>query len=237
MLSVTRIRDKCFAVMLLFWCFHDKYFFVNYAFCDMICRFFFGFFLPVKILYFVIVNFEIIFFLLVISGIVVPWFFFPDSLPTVFLDMSRFVAVMKFWYVCTLFMSAVFYHFPVYPSSRAGTLVLGFYVERFSYSLEIFVEKSRRKPWYWKTPHEWGGSHSWHKSKTFYSREITGCIAATKVRLGFVPQWCYSSQKNASPGVQNSTMRISNSRRTFFDSMIRMKYFGSELKAHFFEFF
>ena len=34
----------------------------------------------------------------------------------------------------------------------------------------------------------------------------------------------------------NPMMQSSKSRRTFFDSMVRMKSFGSELKAHFFEF-
>ena len=43
--------------------------------------------------------------------------------------------------------------------------------------------------------------------------------------------------KCVSPGVRNSTMQSSNYRRNFFDSMIHMKSFGSEIKAHFFSIF
>ena len=69
------------------------------------------------------------------------------------------------------------------------------------------------------------------------SREIRGCIAARKVGLEFGTQRCYSSQEYASPVVRNSTMGSSNTRGTFFDSMICIKTIGSEFKGHLFNFF
>ena len=78
-----------------------------------------------------VVHFEIIAFLLVVLVLSVILFFFLDSLPIVFIDISGFVAVIIFWYVCTLFMLALFSRVPVFLISRFGTLVLGFYVEGF----------------------------------------------------------------------------------------------------------
>ena len=78
-----------------------------------------------------IVHFSIIAFLLAIFFLVVLFFFFPDSLPEVFLDMSGFVAVMEFWYACTLFMTSVFYFVPVFTASGADNLVLVFHREGF----------------------------------------------------------------------------------------------------------
>ena len=68
-------------------------------------------------------------------------------------------------------------------------------------------------------------------------RDPMGCISEKELRMEFVPQLFYLSQKCASPGVQNSTMQSSNSRCTFFNSIIRMKFFGSELEAPLFRFF
>ena len=127
----TRIHDKCFAFMLLAWCFINKYFIVDYVFCDVVCILFSRLFLLVAILFFLIVQISIIAFILVIFVLVVLWFFFPDSLPTVFIYMSSFVAVMKFCYVCNLFMPELFSFVTVFPTSRAGTLILEFYVEGF----------------------------------------------------------------------------------------------------------
>ena len=135
----TGIRDKCFAAMMLVWRFCDKYFVVYYVLCDVVCRLFFRLFLHVAILFFVIVHFEIIVFLLVIFVFVVLLFFLSDYLPTVFIDMSRFVAAMSFWYIPTFFMPAVFFLVTVFPAWCAGTLVLGFYVDGFSSSLEVIV--------------------------------------------------------------------------------------------------
>ena len=131
----TGIRDNYFPVMLLVWCFRNKYFVVAYVFYDVVCRFF-RLFLLVSIFFFVVVHFAIIAFLLVVFVLVVLWFFFPNSLPEVFLYIYGFVAVMTFWYVFTFFMPELFSLVPVYPARCAGTLILGFYVERFSSSLE-----------------------------------------------------------------------------------------------------
>ena len=54
--------------------------------------------------------------------IVILCLLFYDSFPKVFLDMSRFVAVMTFWYV---FMPKVFSFLHVFTASCAGTFVLG----------------------------------------------------------------------------------------------------------------
>ena len=89
----------------------------------------FCFFLLVAILFFVIIHFSMIIFLLVIFVIVVLYFLFPGYFPKLFLDMSRFVAVIIFFYVCTFFMPAVFSFVPIFPASREGTFVLGFYVK------------------------------------------------------------------------------------------------------------
>ena len=67
--------------------------------------------------------------------------FSPDSLPTVFLEMSRFFTVMKSWYLHTFFVTEVLSLVSVSPASCAGTLVLVFYVEGFL----IFSWIS----WYW----------------------------------------------------------------------------------------
>ena len=75
------------------------------------------------ILFFVIVNFVMISFILVISVLV---FFFSDTLPIIFIDMPGFVDVMKFWYVCTLYMPEVFYFVAVFHASCEITLVLVF---------------------------------------------------------------------------------------------------------------
>ena len=61
-----------------------------------------------------------------------------------------------------------------------------------------------------------------------------GFLVVKKVRLEFGPQQCFLSQKYASPRFRNLMMRSLNSRCTFFDSMICIKLFGSELKAHYF---
>ena len=46
---------------------------------------------------------------------VIPWFFFLDSLPTVFLEKSGFITVMTFWYVHTLSMTEFLWIVPVFP--------------------------------------------------------------------------------------------------------------------------
>ena len=51
--------------------------------------------------------------------------------------MYGFITLMKFWYLHTFFMTAVFSLVPVSPASRTVTLVLGFYINGFSYSLEV----------------------------------------------------------------------------------------------------
>ena len=118
--------------MFLVWCFRHKKFIVDYVFCDVFCILFFRLFLLVVILFFVIVHFVIIAFLLFILVLVDICFFFPEYLPTIFLDISRFVAVFTFWYVRTFFIPVVFFLVTIFPESRAGTLVLGFYIEVFS---------------------------------------------------------------------------------------------------------
>ena len=59
--------------------------------------------------------------------LVVPWFFFPGFIATVFLDVYGFVTVVIFCYVCTFHMPKVLWIVPLFPISCAGTLVLRFY--------------------------------------------------------------------------------------------------------------
>ena len=99
----TGIRDKYVSVVLLVWCFCNKQFFVNYIFCDVFCRLFFGLFLLVAILFFFIRNFVIISFLLGTFIPVVCWFssfFSSDSLSW----HGQVLIIIKFWYVYTLSM-------------------------------------------------------------------------------------------------------------------------------------
>ena len=77
------------------------------------------------------IHFEIISFLLVILVLVVLWLLFLNSLPTIFLEISRFIAVITFWYVCIFFMKELFLFVTVFSTSRAGTFVLVFYVKGF----------------------------------------------------------------------------------------------------------
>ena len=127
----TGIRDKDFAIMLLVWCFWNKYFIVDYVFSDIICRFLSRFLIIMEILFFAIIPFSIITFLLFIFVLVVLWFLFPDYFLTVFLEMYRFVVVITFLYVCTFFMLEVFSFVPIFHGSCAGNFVLGFYVKEF----------------------------------------------------------------------------------------------------------
>ena len=101
----TRICDKCFDVIFLIWHFCNKYFVVDYIFCDIICRFSFGLFLLVAILFFVIVNFEIIAFILLIFILVFIFFFFSDYVRTVCIYMFGVVTLMTCWYVLHLLCS------------------------------------------------------------------------------------------------------------------------------------
>ena len=64
-------------------------------------------FLLVAILFFVVVRFSIIAFLLIILVLVVPLFFFISYLVSVFVEMSGFYTVIKFWYVCTFYIQEV----------------------------------------------------------------------------------------------------------------------------------
>ena len=117
--------------MLLVCYFCDKQFIVDYIFCDIVWWLFFRLFLPVSIFFLVIFHLSIIAFLIVIFVIVALWFFFSRSLPIVFIGMSRFVAVMKFWYVCIFFMPEVVSLVSAFTASCIGTLVLGLYLEGF----------------------------------------------------------------------------------------------------------
>ena len=133
----TQIHNKFFSVRVLFLRFCDKQFVVDYIFCDVVCRLFFGLFLPVEIYFFVIGHVSIITFLLIIFVLVVPWFFIVDNIVSVFLGVSGFVTVVTFWCVCTFSVPAVLWLVPIFPASRAGTLVLGFYVHFISSSLDV----------------------------------------------------------------------------------------------------
>ena len=97
----------------------------------MFAYYFPALFLLVAILIFVVVHLSIIEFILVIFVIVALLFLLPGYLLEFFIDMSGFVAVIKFCYLHTFFMPAVFYFVPIFPESRAGTLVLRFYVVVF----------------------------------------------------------------------------------------------------------
>ena len=137
----TVIHDKRFTVMVLVWCFCNKYFVVYYVLCDVFCRIFFHLFFACSNPFFVIFHFEIIWFLIVIFVLVVFLFLLPGSLLAVFLDMSGFVTVIPFWYVFTIFMPELFSFVTVFTASCASTLLLGFYVEGFL----IFSRSS----WFW----------------------------------------------------------------------------------------
>ena len=127
----TGIWNKFFSVMVLIWCFRDKKFIVDYVFCEIFCSLFFWLFPLVEILFFAIFHISIIAFLFIVFILVVPWFLFLDSPTTVFLGMSGFFTVMTFWYVFTFSMPALFLLVHVPPTSRAGNLVLVFYIEGF----------------------------------------------------------------------------------------------------------
>ena len=58
---------------------------------------------------------------------------------TVFLGMSSFFIVVTVWYIHTLYVIEVLLILPVLPASFSGTLVLGFMLRVFSYSLEVIV--------------------------------------------------------------------------------------------------
>ena len=125
--------------MLLVWFFHNKPCVVDYVLCGTVCVFFYRLFLIAAILFFVMVHFLIIAFNLVIFVPVVLLFILPDYLLTVFLDISRFVLVMTFWYIHTFCISEIFPLVPVSPASHARILILGFYVERFFISSWIYL--------------------------------------------------------------------------------------------------
>ena len=66
--------------------------------------------------------------------------FFLDYLVTVFLDMSNVVAIVTIWYIfSTWFIKRILHFATIFPRICAGTLVLGFYIKGFSYSLELFL--------------------------------------------------------------------------------------------------
>ena len=90
------------------------------------------------ILLIVVTFFNGVYILFAVHTMLVLCFFFLYSPPKVFLDMSRFVAVMKFWYVFTLFIPALFSFVPVFSASLSGTFLLLFYVMGFSSFLEGF---------------------------------------------------------------------------------------------------
>ena len=120
-------HDKCFAVIVWVWCFHNKNFIVGYIFCGFVCKFYFGLFLLVAILFFVLVQFLIISFLIIFFVLVLTWYVFLSYIFTVFLEISWFVEVLTFWYVHTFYMPEVLWLVATFPASRACTLVLGFY--------------------------------------------------------------------------------------------------------------
>ena len=111
-------------LLVLFFC--SKQFILDNVFYYVVCRLFLRLFLLVTIFFFVIFHFAIIEYLLVILVFVVILFFFPYYIPKVFLDMSCFVTEMKFCYVCTFFMTEVFFIVTISIASRAGILVLVF---------------------------------------------------------------------------------------------------------------
>ena len=139
MWRVTGIQDKFFAVMLLVWSFFRWIVCHRLHFMWRCLRILFPPFIFVAILFFIIFHFAITSFIFVIFVLVVLWIFSPDYLLTVFIDMSKFVAVTICWYVCTFFMTAVFSLVPVSTSSCTGTLVLRFYVKGFSFSIDVIV--------------------------------------------------------------------------------------------------
>ena len=130
MWRVTRIRDKCFAVMLLVLFFHDKSFsyitssmmlfsdyFPPFYPCSNPCIRHFSFFNNWIYSYYIC---SCCYFILLL-----------DSILTVFLDMSGFLSWMTFWYVSTLFMTELFSLVPIFSTSCAGNVLLVFYVKRF----------------------------------------------------------------------------------------------------------
>ena len=69
-----------------------------------------------------------------------PLSFFLSYLVTVFLDISNFVALVKFWYVLgEISMPEVLSCLFLFPTINSGTLVLGGFVKCFPYSLDFFV--------------------------------------------------------------------------------------------------
>ena len=98
-----------------------------------------------RIILFVIFDFWIIAFIIVIFVLVVPLFFSLDYLLTVFIDLSGFVVVMKYWFVCTCFTPALFSLVPMFTASCASTLVLLLYVKGFVIFSWIY--------WYWLFVH------------------------------------------------------------------------------------
>ena len=130
-LPVTGIRNKYLATIVLVWRYCNKHFVVDYFFCDVVCILFFGGFLYVAILFFVIVHFSIIAFLLLIFFLVALLFFFLDYLAIVFLDMNIFPVVVTLWYVHTFYVPALLWLVPISLASCEGTLVFGFYIEVF----------------------------------------------------------------------------------------------------------
>ena len=138
--------------MLLVWCFCNKYFIVDQVFSDVVCILFFRFLLIIAILFFVIIWFAIITFLLVILVLVFLCSFFPEYFPEVSLEMSRFVAVMTLWYICTYFMPALFSFVPLFPASCAGTFIFRFYIKwlfifSWGFCFLLFVPSVK---FYWK---------------------------------------------------------------------------------------
>ena len=133
------ICHNIFFVMLLVWCLHNKQFVVDYVFCDVVCIFFFLLFLLVKIILLVIFNFGIIEFPLVIFFLVFPIFSFLDYLLTVFLDLSGFIAVIKFCFLCNFFMPEVFSLCPCFSQVIQVPLYCDLHKEIFHMILNLLV--------------------------------------------------------------------------------------------------
>ena len=129
----TRIRIKCFIVIVLVWHFCYEWNLVYYSFCEVVCRLSFGIFLLVEILLFMIPHFAIISFLFIIFLFFLFLdFSFADSPATFFLDMFNPVTITTLWYI-TAFSALCLYFLQV----LQVTLYWYFTQNKFSSSLDV----------------------------------------------------------------------------------------------------
>ena len=119
----TGIRNTCFSIMLLFLRLHDKQFIVDYIFCDVFADYFSALFsfrdnflcdcsYCNNWIYFFCLHYCCYF-------IFIPWF----SSENISWNIP-FSTVMKFWYVCTLFIPEVLWIVPLSPASSSVTFIL-----------------------------------------------------------------------------------------------------------------